>query len=133
MTSPEFSRKVRRAKRLSKQTTSTEDEIHVRIVGELATAGVAFFHVANERRTSQREGAKLKRMGVSPGVPDIVIVTPPPCGGYVAAALELKREGGRPTKEQLHWLGVMRSAEWATAVVYGLDDARRQLTEWGYL
>lgn len=130
---PAFKRKVKRAVRMAKPAPEPEDDIHKKLVALLRAAGVAFFHVANERRTSERQGAHLKAMGVSAGVPDLVIVTPPPCGGYVAAALEVKREGGRLSDLQRAWLLTMRSCEWAVACEYGFDACVARLKEWGYL
>src|SRR5688572_790368 len=63
----------------------------------LGKPGLIWFHPANERQCSPRQGAHLKRMGVKAGVPDICIVRP---GGSVAF-LELKSRDGRQTAEQV--------------------------------
>jgi len=42
----------------------------------LRASGLKFTHIANERMTSAKHGAKLKRLGVSAGVPDFMIVLP---------------------------------------------------------
>ncbi len=134
MTSPEFRRKIARAKRhLQRNGNPFEEEIHVKVASELRKAGVAFIHCPNEGQVKPQYGAKLKRLGVSSGVPDLMLITPPPCGGYPAAALEIKRRGGRLSATQREWLNTMASYGWATACEYGLDDCLNRLKEWGYL
>ena len=108
----------------------SEDAIQMEVVRRLRAAGrCAFFHVANERRTTPRQGAKLKAMGVSAGVPDLVIVT-----GGRTYALELKSERGRLSDAQKNWLNILSATGcWHTAVTYGLTEAVDQLTDWGLL
>ena len=50
------------------------------------------YHIPNEGKRSPQTGAKLKRMGLSPGVPDICL--PVARGGYSALYIELKRTKG---------------------------------------
>lgn len=133
MTSAVFTRKVRRAKRIARPGPMLEEEIHARVVQALRQADVAFFHCPNEGKLPVQYRTKLKRLGVSSGVPDLIIVTPPPCGGYVAAALEIKRKGGRLADTQRAWLQTMASCEWAVACEYGLEACLARLKEWGYL
>lgn len=56
---------------------NAEDRLQISVAGYLDLAlpsDAVWFHIANQRQTSARMGAKLKRMGVKPGVPDICIV-----------------------------------------------------------
>lgn len=132
-TSSAFDRKLRRAQRFA-AAEPTEEEIHMAVVAELRKAGgVQFFHCPNEGQAKPQYRAKLKRLGLSAGVPDLVIVTPPPCGGYVAAALEIKREGGCLSDAQRGWLGAMAGAGWAVACEYGPEACLGRLRAWGYL
>jgi hypothetical protein len=106
----------------------------MRVVAELRRAGVAFFHVPNEGKHSPQYRAKLARLGVSPGVPDLIIVTPPPkLLLRHGAALELKAPRGRASKAQVEWLEEFGRRGWATAVTYDLDEALGVLRLWGYL
>lgn len=119
-----------------------EDQIHRAIVAKLRGAGVAFFHLYNPGTMTPHARAKAKALGAtspkgSPllggtGVPDLMIITPPPCGGYVGAALELKAPHGRARPEQREWLARLASIGWATAVVYGEAEALERLRLWGY-
>lgn len=109
-----------------------EELIHFAVVEHLRAAGVRFFHVPNGSRATHAYRAKLWKLGLSPGVPDLMIVDPPR-GGGPGAGLELKAPKGRASDEQKQWLADLRSRGWATAIVYGLDEALAQLRAWGYL
>lgn len=131
-----FASKLRRAQRIAKPRTDlTEDEIHFEVVRLLRAVepAIAFFHSPNEGHRAKVYQQTLWRRGVSAGVPDIIIITPPPCGGYVAAALEIKSEKGRPSKAQRAWLDTLAAAGWAVAWDQGLPACIRRLEEWGYL
>jgi hypothetical protein len=67
-----------------------ENPIHVYAVQALKLLGVPgliWFHVPNEGKRSVRTGAFLKRMGMLPGVADLVVIVPPGRCHF----LELKR------------------------------------------
>ncbi|MFQ5535615.1 MAG: hypothetical protein ACE5EM_12430 [Sphingomonadales bacterium] len=65
-----------------------EDALHIAIADYLRARerDCVWWHTANQRRTSPRQGAKLKRMGVVAGVPDLAFVLP----GGRAAYIEIK-------------------------------------------
>ena len=64
--------------------------------------GVLWFHPPNEGRRSWRTGVALKRAGMKSGVPDCIIITPPPNRpDRRGTAIELKRcDGGQLTANQ---------------------------------
>ena len=124
-------RAVLRAKRIASGDMS-EDEIQIEVAKRLREAGVPFFHVANERRTTPRQGAKLKAMGVSAGVPDIIAVMPAAVGRG-PFALELKTERGRLSDAQRNWLETLQACGWQTACTYGLREAMDRLQDWGLI
>ncbi len=130
-----------RRPRLPRQ--NPEEQIHLSVVGHLRKNNVSFFHLYNPGSMTPYARSKAKSLGAtSPnglpllggtGVPDLVIITPPPCGGYVAAALELKAPKGKPSAAQLVWLDYMASRRWAAAVAYGEAEALERLRAWGYI
>src|SRR5512138_903031 len=124
-----IARSVLRARRIASGQMS-EDEIQIAVAAKLREAGVPFFHVANERRTTPRQGAKLKAMGVSAGVPDIIAVMPAAVGRG-PFALELKTERGRLSPAQRKWLETLQACGWQVACTYGLAEAMDKLREWG--
>lgn len=58
------------------------------------------FHIRNGGSIkSAREGAKFKRMGVRKGIPDLFLSIP--AHGYHGFYIELKKQGGKPSEEQI--------------------------------
>lgn len=104
----------------------------------LDAIGVLWCHVPNGEERNARVGAKLKAMGVKPGVPDVLIFDPPAELGsdslFVGTAIELKRSG-RPThgtRDQEAWLDALWDRGWWTAVCSGAEDAIGFLRSLGY-
>ena len=83
---------------------------------------VLFFHVPNGGARWKREAGKLKRMGVLPGVPDLLIFEPR--GGFHGLAIELKVKGNYPTHSQKIVLEQLNSKGWKAVSCYGFDKAR---------
>jgi len=94
------------------------------------------FHPANGGKRDAREAARLKGLGVRPGVPDVMI---PAHRGWhimdpklqrIGLAIELKAGKNQPTPEQLQWLGRLSDMGWATYVCYSFDDARQAIADY---
>ena len=60
------------------------------------------YHVPNEGKRSEAAGARMKRMGLRRGVPDICL--PIARGGYHGLYIELKFGKNKPTEEQRQFL-----------------------------
>lgn len=93
-----------------------------------------FCHVANERQTSPQRGAKLKRMGVKSGIPDILIFnhnySKDNTGELIAKnnyglAIELKIKPNKPSENQIQVLNDLDVIGWRVAVVYNFDSAKK--------
>jgi hypothetical protein len=93
-----------------------------------AAPGVFAFHVPNGGYRLRVEAARLKGLGVRPGVPDVVAIH----RGQVYA-IELKRDGGRVTDAQIQAIEDIRAAGGHAQVCYGLDCALAVLEHWGLL
>lgn len=93
-----------------------------------AAPGVFAFHVPNGGYRRPIEAAILKGLGTKAGVPDIIAIR----DGHTYA-LELKATGNKPTPTQSETMAVMERAGATVAVAVGLDDALRQLEQWGLL
>ena len=95
---------------------------------------IRYTHVPNEGKHKVQYRAKQKRLGVKPGVPDILIFDRPPLyPENVGVAIELKRQkGGRDTPEQTAWLEHLKATGWAVAVCRGAMEAIRFLQELGF-
>jgi hypothetical protein len=84
------------------------------------------FHVPNGEARDPRTAAKLKWLGVRPGVPDLLF--PMPRGPYTGLALEMKRRrGGRASGAQERFLGLLEASGWHVAICAGADEAIGEL------
>ncbi len=87
------------------------------------------FHSANGEYRHPATAAKLKTMGVRPGVPDILLPYHVYDAGvdklYTGLAIELKRSdhSNKPTPEQEQWLLWLDSQDWRCVVCYGAQEA----------
>ena len=111
----------------------TEEQEQLALVQWLELHKIRYTHVPNEGKHKVQYRAKQKRLGVKPGVPDILIFDRPPLSPEnVGVAIELKRQkGGRVTPEQIAWLEDLKARGWAVAVCQGAMEAIRFLQELG--
>jgi VRR-NUC domain len=106
-----------------KEIIPTEDEEQTKLAIWLTKQAIRFYAIPNGGRRSLREAIKLKRTGVSPGVPDICV--PIPSGGYHGLYIELKRQrGGRVSNEQTRWLQFLRDKGYWADVAFGFEEAK---------
>lgn len=115
-----------------------ERQIHLGVVQLLnfnAVPGLVWTHVANERRTTPREGAFLKRMGLRAGWADFTLLIPPSLtwDGPHIAFLELKRPGGRLSVAQEQFRDDVTRIGCLWALAYSTDQAAGYLKQWGAL
>jgi hypothetical protein len=93
-----------------------------------AARDVFYFHVPNGGARHPIEAAIMKGLGVTAGIPDLIIIHNGRTYG-----LELKSENGRTTDVQLTTHTAMRAAGAVVATTYGLDEALGQLASWHLL
>jgi hypothetical protein len=107
----------------------SEDTEHLIVANWLWEKGLFWFHCPSGGSRNKIEAAKLKRMGVIKGVPDFIILTPPPKKlGIAHVALELKAlDGKNPSPEQLEFLAAVKHWHWAAAWFKGSDAAIKWL------
>lgn len=87
-----------------------------------------FHHCPNGGNRSQREAAKLKLMGVLPGVPDIFI--PFRAGEYSGLYVELKDHKGRPSAHQVGFMEDAAKEGFLCVVINCLDVYKETVTEY---
>lgn len=117
-----------------KRRAHTEDDLQRAVFQWITLAtpripGLAIaFHPANGGRRDAREAARLKGMGVRPGVPDIMIPYPQVdiASELVSAglAIELKSANGVLTDSQKDWHQRLSDACWEVHVCRSFDEAR---------
>lgn len=106
----------------------------------LKAHGVAYYAVPNgaflagdavQRATRWRV---MARIGCKSGVPDLVIVTPPPADPQArGVAIEMKRQqGGRLSPEQAQWVLDLAACGWRVCVARGAVGAIEFLQRLGF-
>jgi hypothetical protein len=111
-------------------TQASEYRIHCAIVEliELTVApGVIWYHPASGEHRSAITGARLKRMGVRRGVPDLAFVL----ADGRAAFLEIKTAKGRLTPEQAAFRDACLRGAVPWDIARSVEDAHRILSAWG--
>lgn len=83
------------------------------------------FHTPNGGNRNALEGAKFKRMGVLPGVPDILI--PKPNKQYNGLCIELKIKPNKPTPNQVEVIGKFKQNNWHVEVCYDFETATKTI------
>ena len=88
---------------------------------------ICIFHVPNGGLRSKSEAARLKWMGVLPGVYDLVLILPWGRSAY----WETKTSSGSLSAEQKAFRDKLIALGHQHAVVRSIDDARRELAALG--
>lgn len=113
--------------------TPSEDAEQLVVVQWLKLQGVLFHHSPNGGNRHIITATRLKAQGCSKGFPDLIILDPPPCGGYVGAAVEMKKvKGGTLSPEQRAWLMELELRKWKAKCCKGAGDAIEWLQSLGY-
>lgn len=113
----------------------TEEDEQRTLAQWLDLHGITWFHVPNQRGTRKRyEMGILWALGVKAGVPDVIILDPPPRRPEVrGVAIELKRRiGGQLSANQRWWLSRLRELGWIAEAVNGASAAIELLESLGY-
>lgn len=111
-----------------------EETIQRHVVARLRLARAVFCHVPNGSKATPGYRAKLKALGLEPGVPDLLIFSL--AGGRAPPqpmALELKTEKGRLSSAQIKYGQRMSTLGWRVTTAYGLDEALATLISWRVL
>lgn len=80
------------------------------------------FHCGNERKCSPQAGQILKRKGVKPGVPDIIILKS--SGNYHGLLIELKVGKGKLLSAQKDFLATATMQGYMAVCCYGFESAK---------
>ncbi len=116
---------------------TTEYQIHASILAYLHTtlpSGWMPVHVPNGGSRNPIEGARLKRLGVVAGWPDISIFGARYHDGRYypyAGFMEVKSPSGRVQPVQHKVMDRLRDAGFDVAVVRSVEDARECVRKWG--
>jgi len=120
---------------------ATEEQEQMLVAQWLDAIRVVWAHVPNSgyrailrAQAAKVLGARLKKMGVKKGFPDILIFTPPPSRPeFTGMAIEMKRtKRGKLSDDQRRWLASLSECGWYSAVCYGATEAIELLRTFGY-
>jgi hypothetical protein len=106
------------------------NDIRVRTASDAeltASPALAHWHQRQERQ-AWREGARAKAMGLRPGAPDLLLLSPVGFG-----LLECKSRGVGLRPEQRAWRDLAAATGWHWGLARSWDDALRALRAWGWL
>ena len=111
----------------------TEEQEQIVFVEWLRVNHIPHFHCPNEvggqTRSLRTRAVKMKRMGVSKGVPDLLVFIPVygttgDIDCYQMCGIEMKRKKGSTTsKEQKEWLDILQASGALCAVCKGAEKA----------
>ena len=99
----------------------TEDAVTESIVAYCNLRDIPIAHVPNEGKRSVQYGARLKKMGMQKGFPDLII--PLPNGKYHGLYIEVKVNNNTTTVDQKKWLTLLHCNGYAATACWGIDDS----------
>jgi hypothetical protein len=108
-----------------------EDDLQVAVVRylRLLLKGSLVASVPNGGKRNAREAARLKRMGVTAGVADVMILAPNGRTCFV----EMKYGKGRQSPAQVEFQAFCEASGYPYAIVRSLDDVKPLLARWGLI
>jgi hypothetical protein len=85
-------------------------------------------HIPNGGHRHPATAAKLKKMGVKRGAPDICL--PAARGGYAGLYIELKVGRNTPSRAQKYWLDELTKNGYRAVVCRGAEEARNEILQY---
>lgn len=107
----------------------SEDNFQKAVARYLNLIGSFWFHCPNGGSRNGIEAAKLKAMGVKPGIPDCMILDNR--RGYAGLAIELKVGYNKPSEQQLEQFDKLVLRNWMVIVSWSLEEVI-QAIDWYY-
>lgn len=105
-------------KEVLRSSETAEQEVVVQYCDLL---DIPIVHIPNEGKRSASYGARMKRMGLRKGFPDLCVTRAR--GGYHGLFIEMKYGKGKTTKDQRDWLKRLAAEGYACVVCNGADEA----------
>ena len=100
---------------------SSEDAEQEAVVEYCDLLHIPIVHIPNEGKRSLSYAARMKRMGLRSGFPDLFV--PLARGGYHGLFIEMKYGKNKTTKDQKEWLATLSAEGYACAVCYSAAEA----------
>lgn len=109
---------------MASRVVPSEDDEQRAVVEYCDIMGFPVFHIPNEGKRSKATAARMKRLGLRSGVPDLFV--PIARGEYHGLFVEMKRRDFTPSKitsNQLEWIELLKSNGYAAFVCAGANSA----------
>ena len=107
---------------------SSEDLEQEAVVAWCDLKHIPIVHIPNEGKRSVSYAARLKRMGLRSGFPDLFV--PLARGIYHGLFIEMKYGSGRASGAQEGWLRLLSREGYAVSICYGFDEARHVIEKY---
>lgn len=105
----------------SPELRSSESAEQIAVVEWCDLLHIPIVHIPNEGKRSLSYAAKMKRMGLRSGFPDLFVTLAR--GKYHGLFIEMKYGKNKTTKEQKEWLELLSAEGYACAVCYNATEA----------
>ena len=121
-TSTATTKRQKKRKRLIDSSIPTEEDEQIRLVTWMTNRNIRFYAIANGGYRNSNEALRLKKAGVTPGIPDLCI--PVARKGFHSLYIELKRtKGGVVSFYQKYWLEALMAEGHLAVICKGADEA----------
>ena len=126
--------KQQEAKKKAKPTKATlsrttEDDEQAVVIQYCELHKIVVAHIPNEGKRSQAYGARMQRLGMRKGFPDLFF--PTPRGVYHGLFIEMKRDKkAHVTAEQKEWLSYLSIQGYRAVVCRGADEAIAEIKQY---
>lgn len=108
---------------------TTEDNEQEAVVEYCELKHIVAVHIPNESKRSVAYGAKMKRMGLRKGFPDLFI--PTARHGFHGLFVELKVDkSGRVRPEQKAWRDYLNKQGYKALICYGAGEAIKEIEKY---
>lgn len=121
--------KVKRNMEKPNNLTLSEDNEQITVMQYCELKHIIAVHIPNESKRSVAYGAKMKRMGLRKGFPDIFI--PTSRQGFYGLFIELKRDKkSRVSAEQTAWISYLNKQGYKAMICYGATEAINEIEKY---
>lgn len=111
------------------QPAVTEDGEQAAVIEYCELNHIVVVHIPNEGKRSKAYGARMQRLGMKKGFPDLFF--PTPCNGYHGLLIEMKRDKkARITAEQKGWLSYLSIQGYRAIACHGANEAIAEIKKY---
>lgn len=123
----------------SKDNTQTERQIQRAIIAALGAVRIRTVHIPNGAHLAgddarrMRQMAALRKDGLRPGFPDLLLWRPLTGAAPLVGCMEIKRPGGELNANQEAWRDALTADAMPWAAVCSVEMALDAVREWGWI